>query len=125
MDIVPNHLGPDIAELQKTGPYIEGINCFGYKFNFEGDKYSQFVRDFIVGAALNWVVNYHCDGLRVDMTKFMCSDFTMKQMVAEVNYHAPFAFLIAEDGLFPVLPRRGRPLRMHRCLSMRHPLLLR
>ena len=98
MDIVPNHLGPDIAELQNTGPYIEGINCFGYKFNFEGNECSKYVRDFIIGAALNWVVNYHCDGLRVDMTKFMCSDFTMKQMVAEVNYHAPFAFMIAEDG---------------------------
>lgn len=98
MDIVPNHLGPDIAELQNTGPYIEGINCFGYKFNFENDECSCYVRDFIIGAALNWVVNYHCDGLRVDMTKFMCSDFTMKQMVAEINYHAPFAFMIAEDG---------------------------
>ncbi len=98
MDIVPNHLGPDIAELQNTGPYIEGINCFGYKFNYENDECSKYVRDFIIGAALNWVVNYHCDGLRVDMTKFMCSDFTMKEMVAEVNYHAPFVFMIAEDG---------------------------
>lgn len=98
MDIVPNHLGPDIAELQKTGPYIEGENCFGYKFNFEKDSQSSYVRDFIIGAALNWLINYHCDGLRVDMTKFMCSDFTMKQMVAEVNYYCPLSFLIAEDG---------------------------
>ncbi len=98
MDIVPNHLGPDIAQLQKTGPYIEGENCFGYKFNFEKDKYSIYVRDFIVGAALNWIINYHVDGLRVDMTKFMCSDYTMKQMSAEINYHMPDAFLIAEDG---------------------------
>lgn len=97
MDIVPNHLGPDIAQLHKTGPYIEGENCFGYKFNFE-NEYSSTVRDFITGAALNWLINYHCDGLRVDMTKFMCSDYTMKQMVAEINYHCPNAFLIAEDG---------------------------
>ena len=98
MDIVPNHLGPDIAELQKTGPYTDGENCFGYKFNFEKDSSSIQVRDFIIGAALNWIVNYHCDGLRVDMTKFMCSDYTMKQMAAEINFHAPDAFLIAEDG---------------------------
>ncbi len=98
MDIVPNHLGPDIASLHLTGPYIEGTNCFGYKFNFEKDEYCGYVRDYIVGTALNWVVNYHCDGLRVDMTKFMCSDYTMKQMAAAVNYHAPHAFLIAEDG---------------------------
>ena len=98
MDIVPNHLGPDIAQLQKTGPYIEGENCFGYKFNYEKDEYSAQVRDFIIGAALNWIVNYHCDGLRVDMTKFMCSDYTMKQMIAEINFHSPDAFMIAEDG---------------------------
>ena len=98
MDIVPNHLGPDIAQLQDTGPYTDGENCFGYKFNFEKDKYSHYVRDFIVGAALNWIINYHCDGLRVDMTKFMCSDYTMKQMAAEINYHTPDVFLIAEDG---------------------------
>lgn len=98
MDIVPNHLGPDIAQLHNTGPYIEGVNCFGYKFNFEKDSCCSYVRDYIIGAALNWVINYHCDGLRVDMTKFMCSDYTMKQMVAELNFHAPHAFLIAEDG---------------------------
>lgn len=97
MDIVPNHLGPDIAQLHKTGPYIEGENCFGYKFNFE-NEHNSYVRDFISGAALNWLINYHCDGLRVDMTKFMCSDYTMKQMVAEIHYHCPNAFLIAEDG---------------------------
>ncbi len=98
MDMVPNHLGPDIAQLQSTGPYIEGENCFGYKFNYEKDKYSRYIRDFIIGAALNWLINYHCDGLRADMTKFMCSDYTMKQLAAEVNYHVPNAFLIAEDG---------------------------
>ncbi len=97
MDMVPNHLGPDIAELQKTGPYIECDNCFGYKFNFE-NKYSENVRNYIIGAALNWLINYHCDGLRVDMTKFVCSDNTLKQMAAEVHYHSPHSFLIAEDG---------------------------
>ena len=97
MDIVPNHLGPDIAQLHKTGPYIEGDNCFGYKFNFE-KEHSAIVRDYITGTAVNWIVNYHCDGLRVDMTKFMCSDYTMKQMAAEVQFYSPDAFLIAEDG---------------------------
>ena len=37
-------------------------------------------------------------GLRLDMTKFMESDYTMKQIAAEINYHKPDAFLIAEDG---------------------------
>lgn len=97
MDIVPNHLGPDGASLKKTGPYIKGENCFGEAFNYEGQN-SRYVRDYIVNSALNWIENYHCDGLRLDMTKFMESDYTMKQIAAEVNYHKPDAFLIAEDG---------------------------
>ncbi len=97
MDVVPNHLGPDGASLKKTGPYIKGNNQFGEAFNFEGQD-SKYVRDYIVNASLNWLENYHCDGLRLDMTKFMESDYTMKQIAAEVNYHKPDAFLIAEDS---------------------------
>ena len=97
IDMVPNHIGPDGAALLKTGPYISGNNCFGEALNYEG-KNSRYVRDFIVNAALNWIENYHCDGLRLDMTKFMSSDYTMKQIAAEVNYHNPDAFLIAEDS---------------------------
>lgn len=97
MDMVPNHLGPDGASLKKTGPFINGTNQFGESFNYEGAN-SRHVRDYIVNAALNWLENYHCDGLRLDMTKFMNSDYTMKQIAAEVNYHKPDAFLIAEDS---------------------------
>jgi len=97
MDMVPNHIGPDGAALLKTGPYVSGQNSFGEAWNFEG-KDSRYVRDFMVNAALNWIDNYHCDGLRLDMTKFMNSDYTMKQIAAEVNYHKPDAFLIAEDS---------------------------
>ncbi len=97
MDMVPNHIGPDGASLLKTGPYVSGSNCFGEAWNFEG-KDSRYVRDLMVNAALNWIENYHCDGLRLDMTKFMDSDYTMKQIAAEVNYHNPDAFLIAEDS---------------------------
>ena len=97
MDMVPNHQGPDGSALGKTGPYLKGPNAFGDAFNFEGEN-SRYVRDFIVNAAMNWIDNYHCDGLRLDMTKFMESDYTMKQIAAEINYHKPEAFLIAEDG---------------------------
>lgn len=97
MDIVPNHLGPDGAELHRFGPYIKGPNDFGSAFNFEGEN-SKYVRDYIVNTAINWLDNYHCDGLRLDMTKYMNSDFTMKQIAQEVNYHKPDAFLIAEDA---------------------------
>ncbi|MBR2069736.1 MAG: alpha amylase C-terminal domain-containing protein [Candidatus Gastranaerophilales bacterium] len=97
MDMVPNHIGPDGNSLGKTGPYVKGPNAFGDAFNYEGEN-SRYVRDFIVNSALNWIENYHCDGLRLDMTKYMESDYTMKQIAAEVNYHKPDAFLIAEDA---------------------------
>ena len=97
MDYVPNHLGPDGAQLKKTGPYIKGPNAFGEAFNFEGEN-SKYVRDYIVNAGLNWIDNYKVDGLRLDMTKFMESDYTMKKIAAEINYHFPDAVLIAEDS---------------------------
>ena len=97
MDMVPNHVGPDGNSLYKTGPYIKGPNAFGDAINFEGEN-SEYVRDFIVNSAMNWIDNYHCDGLRLDMTKFMESDYTMKLISAEINYHFPEAFIIAEDG---------------------------
>ena len=97
MDMVPNHLGPDGAALHRTGPYTDGPNDFGMQFNFEKEN-SKYVRDYIVNCALNWIENYHCDGLRLDMTKYMKSDSTMKQIAAEVNHHCPDAFLIAEDA---------------------------
>ena len=97
MDYVPNHLGADGAELKRTGPYVKGENDFGESFNFEGEN-SKYVRDYIVNAAINWVANYNVDGLRLDMTKFMESDFTMKQIAAEINHHFPDVFLIAEDS---------------------------
>lgn len=97
MDMVPNHLGPDGAQLPVTGPYISHGNDFGDAFNFEGQN-SRYVRDYMVNSALNWIDNYHCDGIRFDMTKYMNSDYTMKQIAAEINYHNPDAFLIAEDA---------------------------
>ena len=98
MDMVPNHLGVDGSLLRKTGPYTSGKDTpWGDAFNYEGEN-SKYVRDYMVNAALNWIHNYHCDGLRLDMTKFMDSDTEMQQIAAEVNYHFPDAFLIAEDA---------------------------
>lgn len=97
MDYVPNHAGPDSRQLEKTGPYVKGENIFGKAFNFEG-KDSKYVRDYIVNAAINWLQNYKVDGLRLDMTKFIESDFTMKEIAVEINHHFPDAVLIAEDS---------------------------
>ena len=96
-DVVPNHIGPDGNQIGRSGPYVKGPNDFGDAVNYEG-KDSEFVRDYMINAMMNWVDNYHVDGLRLDMTKYMESDNTLKQMAAEINYHHPDCFLIAEDG---------------------------
>lgn len=97
MDMVPNHFGPDMVDIHNAGPYTDGCNEFGLKFNYERDNY-KYARMFIVNAALNWLVNYHCDGLRLDLTKYMHSDYTMKLLAAEIHFHVHDAFLIAEDA---------------------------
>lgn len=101
MDVVPNHLGTDGNTLEKVAPYINTYanGPFGAEFNLEGDPaHNKYVRDYLANMCLNWLENYHCDGLRLDMTKFMHSDYTMKHISMEVHYHHPDAVLIAEDG---------------------------
>lgn len=97
IDMVPNHHGPDGSQLGETGPYFNGNTGWGDAYRYEGEN-SQYVRDFMVNAALNWINNYHCDGIRYDMTKFMKSDHTMQQIRAEIAYHNPEVFTIAEDS---------------------------
>lgn len=101
MDVVLNHLGPDGNTLEQTGPYINKYahGSFGEQFNLEGDpKNNKHVRDYLSNICLNWLDNYHCEGLRLDLTKAMDSDFTLKQVAMEVHYHNPDAFIIAEDA---------------------------
>ncbi len=104
IDMVPNHYSHDFSDhIKAFGPY-ESMNeqekesCkWGKLFNFEG-KENKRVRNFLTRMALNWLVNYNANGLRLDMTKFMHSDNALKQMSQEVRYHVPDAILIAEDG---------------------------
>ncbi len=99
MDMVPNHVGPDGDTLREAGPYEAGNNDFGTKINYEGQG-NRYVRDWMANAALHWADEYHVDGLRLDMTKpcYMGSDFTLKQIITEVQEHFPHVFAIAEDG---------------------------
>lgn len=101
MDLVPNHIGPDGNVLREAGPYIntKANGGFGDKFNLENDSVNNpQVRDYVSNMCLNWIRNYHCDGLRLDLVSDMDSDFALKQLEMEVRYHHPDAFIIAEDG---------------------------
>ena len=97
MDMVPNHMGPDGDYLTQTGPYECGAGQFGAKINYEKAN-NRYIRDWMVNAALWWANEFKVDGIRFDMTKETASDYLIKQIVDELNYHNPDVFLIAEDG---------------------------
>lgn len=101
IDVVPNHFGAFGNFLGKMGPAWDkwSNTPWGAAINYErGGK--EYMRNYVVDNALNWVVNYHADALRFDMTQFMASDNTMKLIAAEIRNHpeAKDTVLIAEDG---------------------------
>jgi maltooligosyltrehalose trehalohydrolase len=76
LDVVYNHLGPDGNYLKQYArdyftdrhqtPWGEGIN-------YDGPG-SRFVRDFVIDNAVQWVREYHFDGLRLDATDTIRDD---------------------------------------------------
>lgn len=103
IDAVPNHFGCDGNPFGKIGPYFNQTNKdkpFGERFNLENDvQNNSQVRDFLTDiCGLNWLRDYHFDGIRFDLTHAMDSDNALREMVEEMNYHYPNAFVILEDN---------------------------
>ena len=96
MDMVPNHMGPDGNYLGQTGPYIKTSGEFGDLLNYQGEN-SRYVRDWMANAALWWANEFKVDGIRLDLTKDMDSDYTLREIALELNEHNPDVFVIAED----------------------------
>ena len=67
LDVVYNHLGPEGNYLGLYGPYFTDRykTPWGLALNFDGPE-SDHVRWFFVHNALQWVDEFHIDGLRVD-----------------------------------------------------------
>ena len=67
LDVVYNHLGPVGNYLAEFGPYFgEGLTThWGAAVNLDGPD-SDEVRSFLVDNALQWLRDYHVDGLRLD-----------------------------------------------------------
>jgi maltooligosyltrehalose trehalohydrolase len=66
-DVVYNHLGPLGNHLARFGPYFTDAyrTPWGDAVNLDGAG-SDEVRRFVVDDALQWVRDYHVDGLRLD-----------------------------------------------------------
>ncbi|MEZ4404928.1 MAG: malto-oligosyltrehalose trehalohydrolase [Polyangiales bacterium] len=67
LDVVYNHLGPEGNYLGQYGPYFTDVykTPWGSALNFDG-PHSDAVRRYFIENALQWVEDFHLDGLRLD-----------------------------------------------------------
>jgi maltooligosyltrehalose trehalohydrolase len=67
LDVVYNHLGPEGNYLGEFGPYFTDRyhTPWGLALNFDGPQ-SDHVRWLFIHSALQWIDEFHFDGLRVD-----------------------------------------------------------
>ncbi|WP_061299308.1 malto-oligosyltrehalose trehalohydrolase [Herbidospora cretacea] len=67
LDVVYNHLGPSGNYLSKFGPYLHDYkgSYWGDAVNLDGPR-SDEVRRYFLDNALQWLRDYHIDGLRLD-----------------------------------------------------------
>jgi len=67
LDVVYNHLGPEGNYLADFGPYFSDRHRtpWGAAINFDGPG-SDEVRAYFIGTALQWIVDFRIDALRLD-----------------------------------------------------------
>ena len=105
LDVVHNHLGPSGAYLDRFGPYFAGSNIWGPSLNLDG-AHSDEVRRYVIDNALEWLRDYHLDGLRLDAVHALRdtrATHLLEELAAEVDVLAthlrrPLS-LIAESDL--------------------------
>ncbi|MGW7477721.1 malto-oligosyltrehalose trehalohydrolase [Nonomuraea muscovyensis] len=116
LDVVYNHLGPSGNFLHPFGPYFSGFagSYWGEAVNLDGPG-SDEVRRYFIGNAIQWLRDYHIDGLRLDAVHALHdkrATHLLAELSAEVDALAcavgrPLS-LIAESDLND--PRMVRPL---------------
>jgi maltooligosyltrehalose trehalohydrolase len=84
LDVVYNHLGPEGNYLSEFGPYLtqRHRSLWGDGLDLDGLG-SGPVRAFMVGAARQWVRDFHLDALRLDATHAIADD-SPRHLVAEL-----------------------------------------
>ena len=105
LDVVHNHLGPSGAYLDRFGPYFAGRNIWGPSLNLDG-PHSDEIRRYVIDNALEWLRDYHLDGLRLDAVHALRdtrATHLLEELAAEVDALAthlgrPLS-LIAESDL--------------------------
>ncbi|MGH3930270.1 MAG: malto-oligosyltrehalose trehalohydrolase [Pseudonocardiaceae bacterium] len=105
LDVVHNHLGPSGAYLDRFGPYFAGRNIWGPSLNLDG-PHSDEVRRYVIDNVLEWLRDYHLDGLRLDAVHALRDTraiHLLEELAAEVDALAVYLgrplSLIAESDL--------------------------
>ncbi|MFF5228620.1 malto-oligosyltrehalose trehalohydrolase [Dactylosporangium sp. NPDC000521] len=100
IDAVYNHFGPSGAYTPMFGPYLSaGTNTWGRSLNLD-EADSGEVRRFIIDSALQWLRDYHADGLRLD---------AVHALVDRGATHLLEELAVAVDALSTAV---GRPLSL-------------
>jgi maltooligosyltrehalose trehalohydrolase len=89
LDVVYNHLGPSGNHLARFGPYFTDRyrTPWGEAVNLD-DRGSDEVRRFICDNALQWIRDYHIDGLRLDAVHALAdrsATHVLEQLAGEVH----------------------------------------
>src|SRR5688572_2336888 len=103
LDVVYNHFGPDgayAAALSQSYFSDRHSSPWGRGLNFDGPRSAE-VRRFFIENALQWVLDFHVDGLRLDATHAIADD-SRPHFLAELTSVVRAAagrdvVLIAED----------------------------
>ncbi|MDK2931629.1 MAG: maltooligosyltrehalose trehalohydrolase [Bacillota bacterium] len=115
LDVVYNHLGPEGNYLGRFGPYFTDRyrSSWGQAMNFDGPG-SDEVRRYFIENALEWVDDFHVDGLRLDAVHAiidMSAVRFLEELAAAVHRRADRlgrrVYVIAESDLND--PRIVRP----------------
>jgi maltooligosyltrehalose trehalohydrolase len=85
LDVVFNHLGPEGNYLAEFAPYFSSRHHtpWGDGINYDGEQ-SAPVRHYAVGAAVQWVRDFHLDALRLDAVHAI-PDESPRHIVREIS----------------------------------------
>ena len=107
LDVVYNHLGPEGNYLSQFAPYFTDRyrTPWGSAVNFD-DAHSDEVRHFFISNAIEWITDYHFDGLRLDAVHSILDHSALnflEELADAVHSQGTFlnrrVYLIAESAL--------------------------
>ncbi|MGH7338080.1 MAG: malto-oligosyltrehalose trehalohydrolase, partial [Myxococcota bacterium] len=116
LDVVYNHFGPEGNFSERFGPYATARyrTPWGAGMNFDGPG-SDEVRRYFCDSALQWLRDYHCDGLRIDAIHAipdMSARHFLEQLAQETQalgaHLGRGLVLVAESDLNDPRPVRAR-----------------